>query len=62
MVYRKGVNMKVDISKLDLEYIEENTFERVKSKNRVKKFSSGIERNRKELTWKKTRRHHSRNR
>ena len=54
--------MKVDISKVDLEYIEENTFERVKSKNRVKKFSSGIERNRKELIWKKTRRHHSRNR
>ena len=54
--------MKVDISKLDLEHIEENIFERVKSKNRVKKFSSGIERNRKELIWKKTRRHHSRNR
>ena len=54
--------MKIDISKLDMEHLNEEGLERAKSKNRVKKFSSGIERNRKEFIWKKTRRHHSRNR
>jgi hypothetical protein len=54
--------MKVDINKVDLEKLNEDNFERAKSKSKIKKFSSGIERNRKELNWKKTRRHHSRNR
>ena len=54
--------MKVDIGKLDLEHLNEGSLERAKSKNRIKKFSSGIERNRKELSWKKARKNHSRNR
>jgi len=54
--------MKIDISKLDLEKLNEDNFERAKSKNKLKRFSSGTERNRKELNWKKTRKHHSRNR
>ena len=54
--------MKVDISKLDMEHLSGESLERAKSKNRIKKFSSGIERNRKELSWKKARKNHSRNR
>ena len=54
--------MKIDISKLDMEHLNEGSLERAKSKNRIKKFSSGIERNRKELSWKKARKNHSRNR
>ena len=53
--------MKVDISKLDLEHIYEDNFERAKSKSKIKKFSNGAERNRKELSWKKSRRHHNKN-
>ena len=53
--------MKINISKLDLEKLDEDNLERAKSKSKIKKFSSGIERNRKELNWKKARRHHSRN-
>lgn len=54
--------MKIDISKLDLEQLDEGGFERAKSKSKIKKFSGKTERNRKELNWKKARRHHSRNR
>jgi len=54
--------MKIDISKLDLEKLDEDSLERAKSKSKIKRFSSGIERNKKELNWKKTRKQHSRNR
>ena len=53
--------MKIDISKLDLEQLDEGGFERAKSKSKIKKFSSKTERNRKELNWKKALRHHSLN-
>ena len=54
--------MKIDISKLDLEQLDGDSFERAKSKSKIKKFSGKTERNRKELNWIKARRHHSRNR